>query len=293
MNFELLRIAVALAGTGAAAWQDAKTSFIDDKIVYGMIAVGLALDALSFDAEFFFYSAGVAAAILVVGFAAYKSGQIGGGDVLLFAAIQLLLPAYPQSFLSLLPPELAASARLASSAQALPFFATVLVLSSFFATIGSAMLYAWKLRGKKLEPQPTAALASIALAVIVLYLFNFVLQAGVIENAFVACLLAAAAFLSTFKAQIMREVIIKRVPISGIEDEDVLAIEEISPAIVKKYKLGRVLTAKEVAKLKLVKKEKRMNRFPVYKNLPRFGPYVFGGLIASLLLGDFIFLLVA
>lgn len=292
MNFELIRIAIALIGTGAAAWQDAKTSFIDDKILFAMIAAGLVLDLLTFDLNFIYYSVGIAAAIVVVGYFAYRTGQLGGGDIFLFAGLQLLLPFFPQTILGLLPADLAARISFAASAQIIPFFVSVLVVSSFLATIGSAALYAWKLRNKKLQPELLPSAASVALIVVVLYFFNFVLHVGLVENVFLVLLLAAACFLTSFKAQIMRQVIITPVTIAKIEDEDVLATESMNPKLVARYKLGRVLTKKEVAKLKRIQKERGIRKFPVYKHLPRFGPYILAGLIVSLLLGDVISLLI-
>ncbi|MFA5246939.1 MAG: A24 family peptidase, partial [Candidatus Micrarchaeia archaeon] len=95
MNFEIIRIAVALLGTGAAAYQDAKTSFIDDKLTISMIALGTLLNILVFDWDFAIYSIGITAIIFAIGYVLHRTGQLGGGDVLLFCGIQALLPYYP------------------------------------------------------------------------------------------------------------------------------------------------------------------------------------------------------
>ncbi|MFH0923089.1 MAG: prepilin peptidase, partial [Candidatus Micrarchaeota archaeon] len=100
MNFELLRVAIALGATGLAAWQDHKTSFIDDKITLGMIAAGILLNVLTFDMDFIIWVGGIALAIAAIGYFAYKTGQFGGGDVLLFLGLHLLLPVYPLALAS-------------------------------------------------------------------------------------------------------------------------------------------------------------------------------------------------
>ncbi len=138
MNFEVLRIAAALAGTGAAAWQDAKTSFIDDRIVYSMIGLGFVLDVITLDTAFIVYSTGIATAIIAFGYFMYRTGQLGGGDVLLFAGIQLLLPYYPDA---------AASLGFAPTEYLfIPFFVALIAASSFYALLGSAAKYGLGLR---------------------------------------------------------------------------------------------------------------------------------------------------
>ncbi|MFH1443592.1 MAG: prepilin peptidase, partial [Candidatus Micrarchaeota archaeon] len=98
LNFEILRIAIALLGTGAAAYQDFKTSFIDEKIIYLMLACGVFLNLINFIITgelLILYALIVSIIILLFGYVFYKRGQLGMGDVLLFVAIQQLLPLTP------------------------------------------------------------------------------------------------------------------------------------------------------------------------------------------------------
>lgn len=277
MNFEIIRIAAVLLGTGAAAWQDHKTSFIDDRIVYAMIGLGLILDVLTFDQNFILYSVAIAAGIFAFGYLLYRTGQLGGGDVLLFAGIQLLLPYYPQ-----------AAASLGFAPQPylfIPFLLSVLAASSFYALLGTAVQFGLQLAKKKLKPDLLSAAAAAVLLAAMLYVAN-VAGGGLLVNALFLSMMIPGAFLLVFKKQITEELIVRKIRISQIEDEDVLATEQMPAKILEKYGLGRVLTKKEVEKLKKIEKHEKIHLFPVYKNLPRFGPYILAALITCLILGD-------
>ncbi|MCX6767592.1 MAG: prepilin peptidase [Candidatus Micrarchaeota archaeon] len=284
MNYELIRIAAVLLGTGAAAWQDHKTSFIDDRIVYAMMGLGLLLDLLTMNQDFIIYSVGIAAAIIGFGYLFYRTGQLGGGDVLLFAGIQLLLPYYP----STVSPGFAPTGFLF-----IPFLVSVLAASSLYALLGTSVKYGLELRKRKLAPDlPSAGAAALLFAA--MFYFMAAMGTGTLFAGLLLLIFVPGAFLMVFKKQITDEIIIKRIRISQVEDEDVLATEKMPAAILKKYGLGRVLTKKEVEKLRKIEKREGMRLFPVYKNLPRFGPYILAGLITCLVVGDvFIFIALA
>jgi len=296
MNFELIRVIIALSGATAAAYQDAKTSFIDDRLTIGMLAAGILFDLLTFDANFIAFSIGITCIILGIGYFAYKTGQLGGGDVLLFAGLQALLPFFPletmQSLLQAYPPAAGQAVTIIAGMQAYPFFFSVFIASSLFAMIGSAAQYAIALHGKKLEPDLVSFTAIAVAGAAAVGWLHAAFSLSVTQTTFLAIVFIPGIFLVAFKKQILSQVIIQRIPITAIEDEDVLATEAMPERITKKYGLGRVLTKKEVEKLRKIRAKEKISRFPVYKNLPRFGPYILAGLIASLLFADlFVFLL--
>lgn len=302
LNFEMVRIAVALLGCAAAAYQDYKTSFIDEKIIYLMLAAGIFLNFLNLaftNDLLFLYALIVSIAILLFGYIFYKRGQLGMGDVLLFVAIQQLLPLTPLSlhFLNNAPfsfPDLSGAPEFGwfvigylKVIESALFFITIFLLSSFLATLGSSLQYAIYLlnSGKPLRPNKVYALASIF----------FIIAGGVfLTSYFGYSLLAllffflflASGFFLTFREQILDEIVIQNIAISEIEDEDILAIDRLPKDIVKKYKIDRVLTVKNIQKLKEVQKKEGIKLFPVNKILPRFGPYIFIALVIALLLGN-------
>ncbi len=302
LNFELLRIIIALLATAAAAYQDYKTSFIDEKIIYIMLAVGVLLNLVDFaisGSMLIAFSLIVSIIMLLFGYLFYKKGQLGMGDVLLFVAIQQILPLAPAALL-IVPkasnvfsmieylPETAWLLRgYLSVVQHAMFFITIFLISSFLATIGSALQYARILFSSKkgLRPNKLYGALSALLLVAGTILLYFIFGISAITVLFFLLILSTAFFL-TFRDQILDEVVIQKIPISRIEDEDILSIEKMPSELVKKYKLQKVLTAAEVKKLKQIEKNEGLKLFPVNKILPRFGPYILAALIVGLLLGD-------
>jgi Flp pilus assembly protein protease CpaA len=295
LNYELLRVAVALAGTAYLAWQDARTSFMDERVLYAMAGAGLLLNLLVGSLDFLIPSVGLAAAVFAFGYAFYRVGQLGGGDVWLFTALQLLLPlpaygvsrALASSLAGVVPDfSLAAAASTSLAGGAYPFILSVAAASAFFALWGSAFLYARKLRGHALKPDQALLVALVGGLLVVFYYLNSVLRISPGLIAFLVLLFLPSVFLTSFKRQLLDEVVVRKIPLREVEDEDILVLEKMPERLVKKYRLGRVLTKAEVAKLRALEKREGLHRFPVAKVLPRFGPYVLLGLLACLLVGD-------
>ncbi|MFH0971659.1 MAG: prepilin peptidase [Candidatus Micrarchaeota archaeon] len=304
LNLEFLRIAVAVIGVSAAAYQDYKTSFIDEKIVYFIMGMGLALNALAYfqanDLMLLYVLIG-SFVIFVMGYLFYRKGQLGMGDVLLFVAIQMILPLAPASTHMLNPASFAFP-----SVEELPgenwfligylnvfkymlFFVTIFLLSSFLATLGSSFQYAMKLFSskKRLRPNRMYAFASIFFVVLGTAILYYTFGLSLLTFLFFLLLIASAFFL-TFKDQILDEIVIQRIGIKQIEDEDILAIEKMPQELVRKYGLEKVLTQKQIKILKEIEKKEKMKLFPVNKILPRFGPYILLALILALLFGNII-----
>lgn len=296
LNFEVIRVLAVLIGTGAAAWQDFKTSFIDDRIVLSMAALGLLLNFATLDASFVWSALWVPLLLAVVGYFMYRAGQLGGGDVLLFIGIALLLPQWPAGLQNWLAASVWGVGSFVSSALQLsarvgtvfPFFASVFVAASLFGLIGSSVQFAGLLlkTKKKLAPNlPLLAVSLLAFAA----LAAFVASSGAAPRGMLvmAVLLGIpAVFLTAFREQILRDVITVRVPVSKMLSEDVVATEVLPALLVKKYGIERVATEKQMALFRKLNKNGVLTRVPVYHHLPRFAPYVLAGLAFTLLCGD-------
>ena len=271
MDFELVRIGIAVALTGVAAYQDAKTSYIDDKILYAMVAIGALLDVFFLPMKDWPFVLTGAAAIAVIGFVAYKRGSFGQGDVWLFLGLQLLLPFYP-SFARVSLPNF-------------PFVASVFLAASFLSVLGSTLLYGKMLFERRLfERNQSILFAGVCLLVaIVLALLPLVPFSA---KAVFFLFIVSGVFLAVFYSRIREKILITPLKPEEIEDEDVLAIEKMKPELVKKYGVERVLTQKQISVLKKIREREGVAKFPVFKHLPRFGPYVLLGLIACVYAGD-------
>lgn len=264
MEWFLARAVIALAGSLVAAVQDAKTSFIDDNVLYALVAAGALLDLLSFDWALIQAALAGSVVIGVAGYFSWRAGQLGSGDVLLFLGLHLLFPV---------------------SDGLVPWpVASILVAASFFALVGSAAWYSVRLVQEKapLKREAMVFLSLLALSVV----FVGLLPLSLAQKAFFILFFAGALFTLVFKQAVMDFVVIKKIRLSEVEDEDILATEKMPVRVVEKYSLSRLLTGEEVKKLKLVSLKEKIRLFPVCKELPRFGPYVFAGLLSYLLAGD-------
>lgn len=270
MNLEILRIVIAGVLTAIAAYEDSKTSYVSDWVLYAMIAAGLILNVLSFNPNFFLSALPAAILIAAFGYVLWKRGSFGQGDVWLFIGLQLLLPEYP-SFSKFPLPNF-------------PFALSVFLAASVFSVIGSSVFYAFKLFGKKAfdKTRPWFFAASALAVLIIIALMPLGLMGKVSLSVFGL----SGLFLALFYQTIKEKVLVQWVPLKEVEDEDVIAIEKIPAGIVSKYSLGRVATASVLKKLKQLSQSGKMRRFPVYKNLIRFNPYVLLGLVACIYAGD-------
>ncbi|MEK6843369.1 MAG: hypothetical protein AABY04_02685, partial [Candidatus Micrarchaeota archaeon] len=173
------------------------------------------------------------------------------------------------------------------------FFITIFLVSSFVATLGTSLQYAISLirSGKKLLPNKILGAASLVFVMIgIAYLYS---QFGIsVASILFMLLLVSSAFFLTFRDQILDQIIIRRIPIKEIEDEDIFAIDKMPLGLVKKYNLQRVLTVSEVKKLREIEKNEGMHLFPVNKVLPRFGPYIFIALVLGILFGNIVEMIV-
>jgi len=297
LNFELIRIAAALLGTGAAAYQDAKTSFIDDKLTLSMIALGTLFNILVFDWDFAIYSIGITAVIFGIGYILYRTGQLGGGDVLLFCGLQALLPYYPAEAMAqvMSAAGLAAQQQIVIFEPVLPFFVSIYLACSFLGMAISGYIYAWKLYKKtgfrKLHPNYLMGGATLAAALFIIYWLNFVFGIAPQKTAFISLLLAPAVFLVIFKKDVSEKVALRWIPRKEFEDEDIISAELLPEKIVQKYGIERVLTTQQRKVLEKVELNEGIHTFPVQKDLPRFGPYILAGLVLCLLVPDLLSLL--
>ncbi len=264
-----LRVLVSLGVTAYLAWEDARTSFMNEKLLVAFVALGVLLDVVFLPSSQWLLVFGLAALWAVVGWFSYKSGQFGGGDVLLLLGLHLWLPFSP--FVPV----------------PWPFILSVFVASAALASLGSTALYAWKLSRFPLDGRKKTALAGLALFSLAIFIFPFSLGL----KALFYLLLLSASFYLLFRKELMDQVVIQPVSLKNIEDEDVLATERISEKDLGKFKLERVLTPSALKKLLVYAKAKKLKTVPIFKDLPRFGPYLLAGLIVCLALGDLVWFL--
>lgn len=279
----MIRLGVALAGCAIATYYDLfNNRNVPNLLTYSMVILGVLFNVIDFSFENATMAFGPAILFFVFGYYFYINGQIGGADLLIFVAIALLLPQQPPSLIEY---------------EITPIFTLPYVLSIFLISGILFSLYILAtmlpkviigvLQGKaKLDKQR----AALSLIIIIMYSFFLWHMKDLIPAAYVvivAMIIVSAFFVYLFREFILDEYIIETVPLKEIEEEDVLAIERMDDKIVKKYELKKLLTASELERMSKLP----IKKYPIYKNMPCFMPYILAAIIVTLITGDiFIFM---
>ncbi|MDD5317679.1 MAG: hypothetical protein PHF51_02995 [Candidatus ainarchaeum sp.] len=282
-----VRIASLLAFVSLATYFDLfNKKNVPVFIPYAMIASGIVLNVATLDFGALVSASIVALLIAAVGYVVYRTGQIGGADVLVFTGIALLMPAPPS-------PLIPAGTGMAFN---YPFVFSVFVVSGFVALIGLSLSYAYPILRGVSSGRVKVSLAQAAPAILLsgTYLATvFVLTqmcavfpgnrcvVSTPQGAVISLLALLAGFLMLFKDEISSRMV-EWVPYSRIDEEDIVALDLLKPSLVKRLKLGPVLTAAEMGKLK----KSGLKSFPIYKGMPAFLPYILLAVIVILAFGD-------
>ena len=261
--FMIIRMAAILLGSGAAAYTDAKTGLIDDKITYSMIAVGLVLNVIAFATSFDNFLFLIPALVFAVGFVLYWFGKIGGGDVKLFTGITLLMPVFN------------------GKVYILHVLVVAAVLSIVFYSVYYVGRY-WR-KGISFKENKQSIISSAFLAAILgIYFYYLTLMQGIspiIGVVFYATALFALLFMA-FDKGIKKNFFLKEVEIEKLEEDEVIATEFLDAEIKKKLKLylKGIFGNKEIEELKKI----GVKKVPVYREMPPFAPFVFFGVLVLL-----------
>ncbi|MBI5226657.1 prepilin peptidase [Candidatus Micrarchaeota archaeon] len=281
MIFELLgfdaalRVIAAVLVTAYLAWEDHQTSFMNEHLLYAFVLGGLIWDVVFLPFASLWPTVLVAALIGGIGYFSYRSGQFGGGDVLLLAGLALWLPVSP--FISV--------------PIFWPFVLSVFLAASLLASVGSGMWYARLLRdagkfpGKKGGWFVLGFFAVIAVSVWMPF--------GALGKGLIALLGVPSVFYLVYRQDVVDYAVIVPQTARQILDEDVLALEKLPGNDVERFGLERVLTVAALKKLKNFMAARSRKTVPIYRNLPRFGPYLLAGLLLSIAVGDVVWALVA
>lgn len=275
-----IRILVALAFTGAAAYYDAfNKKWVPENLLRLFLAASAIVNLLFFDLPLFAAAVALSVAVAVITYYFYRMGQIGGADVFVMTSITLCLPYAP--------------APLLSSAQSIPypFILSVLMPAGIFFILHMAALYvpfvvAGISKGKIHIDQKKLLLSSLFIAVMVAFCMTVAANMPV-SLAFLGifCFLGLSlVFFSLFIKEIKMSMA-ERVSVRRLQCEDVLALE-FMPELSKKLKLSPVINERTIKALSRA----GVKSVLVYTKMPFFLPYLFLGLVFALLFGDIIYL---
>ncbi len=275
-SYEIQISVLILVGLAYALFDILKNRNVPDSFVYVTIVIGVA-GALAFNYGDLIADFALSAAVGIIGYAFYRAGLLGGGDVAEFIFISLLMPVQnnPLYFEMYQFP--------------IPFIISVLIAAVFAALIYIPTYYIGiKGIGKKLDVPSAKNRRSAALMLLSYVIFIAVLEfafglsaAGVI---FITIIAAASVLILLFESQVYRGMV-KMVYPKELEDGDMIAVTIMSKSDLAYFKrrsrFGRLATERLISQIKNVRK-----KIPVYRDSVPFAFFMFIGIVVSLVLGN-------
>ena len=279
-----IRMLAAVAFTAAAAYYDVfNKKWVPNWLLYAFIGAAVLLNTVFFEPALFAQALILGAAAFLVCYPIYRLGQLGGADVYAYAAIAATLPYLPKP---LLAPAQSVPYPFIFSVLAPTGLAFILHMLARFIPYISRQVSAGriKLTYSRLAPP---ALVSLAFAFFAYVLSSLPVSLPLSYVAVLSLLFLALVFFSAFKQEI-KDSMVQLLPVSRLQEEDVLALEKLNPALVRRLSLQPLLSAKSIAALK----KSKLRRVPVYTKMPFFLPYLLFGLLFTVLFGDLIFYII-
>ena len=248
-----------------SAYTDIKTGYIYDWITYPLIVIGIILTIITQQ----WIGLLLAGLIYGVGWLAYRSGKMGGGDIKLLAGIALVQPTY----------------------EGMVFPLAVLLIGALSACMVFCMYYVGGFLVSKPKIHwntPRKKGAGILLVVfIALFLYmNAQLPAGGITLLLLEIAMILGLIFYAFEDEVKKHAFLKRIPLSELEDDEVLAIEHLTKEEKEKWgtKINDLISREDIPALK----HKGLTTIPVYRNLPKFAPFLLTGILATYLFPEWI-----
>ena len=271
MPMETARIFLAVLGMAVASYYDLfNKRNVPEVLLYAFLALAFLFNVVFFDYDVFVYAVVLAFMLLVVGFALYRVGQIGGADVIMVAALVLLLPINP-SYLEV--------------PFNYPFIFSVLIFGGAAFAVYSIFFFARIIARKKTKAKPNYLYLSLLLVyALFVYLFINAPFFSMAYFAIASVLLLSSIIFLVYRNAIM-EATMEQVFVKDLEPEDVV-VQEKMDLHMKKMGMGNVLSQRDIDALR----KSGTKSVWVYANLPPFLPFLLIGLIISLFLGNQLFL---
>ena len=279
----ILKIILVLLASGIAAYTDYKTGLIQNWLTYPLMVIGLLFvvyesffSPTSLGVSYIFNVFIIGILIYGIGYFLYKYGKLGGGDIKLFLGIHLVIPYYLGQITILW----------------LLIFASL--LSVLFVSIYYMYILLKKLKQKNLfkimlKRKMLVLKSAVMFLIFLVFIYIFVTKFNASWLYYLILLpILLGLKLMIFEEEVRKYIYLKQKPISNLEDGDVLALEFIKKDLLTKLGL-KDKNILEEEDIKRIKKIKGIKALPIYDSLPRFGPYIFLGLIVVILFGGAIF----
>jgi len=255
----LVRQIAVLVASIAGSYTDLRTGYIFDWVTLPLIAFGVIANIATGEIT----GIGIGVAVFAIGYLLYYTGKIGGGDVKLYTGIALAMPFHNGTVFIL--PLVAFSA-----------ISAIVFLSTYY-------LIKYYRKGIDFKYNKEGIMKAALFFVFIIIYFGMLFGTGIISqyylSVFMAPLLFGVAFFA-FEKGIKKEFFLKEIKTSELEEDEVLALEFVSEK--EKEIIGKfrgVIGEKEKETLM----KGGIKKILVYRNLPRFGVFIFAGVIISIL----------
>lgn len=259
---ELVRIVVAFVGVLVATYYDLfNKKNIPDLFLYSFLLVAFLINLIFYDETLFLFSLIIAVLVSGIGYIFYRVGQLGGADVFILASIMLLLPIHPS---------------ISEMTFNVPFIFSIIIFSGVVFALYMMVYFGFKLLNTEAKPNLLYLLMLIPYGLFAYVYFGSFLFSP-IYFAFITISIFAVTLFMIFKESVNR-LLAEELPLSQLEPEDVLALELMNKDLVEKHKLTRLVTEKEIERLKKAK----LTEVWVYTKLPPFVPFLLVGMVMSI-----------
>lgn len=280
---ELIGLIVALLGVAYSSYTDIKTGEVSDRLSHSMIGIGAIIVAFTYPLSTAVWILAMAGVVFGLGFLMYIFGQMGGGDVKLFAALTLLVPYYPDSIRPFI-----SSLGITPIASNYPFIVSVFILSGIFFMLVIPLFYLKKIFAKQTripEFKKKLAFGLVYCVILSPILYLWFGMSRYVTILFVPMFFAL--LIIPFKDDIVVLFFARKKKVADLNDDDVMALESMNKETIAKLGLWRkTFTPPEIKKIKERAKKYKIGTVMVCENLPKYVPYIFLSLILNLLAGD-------
>jgi Flp pilus assembly protein protease CpaA len=269
MPGEILRLVIAIAGMAIASYFDVfNKRNVPDNFLYGFLLVAFMTNLIFYQEDLFLFSIASALFFSAIAYVFYRAGQIGGADVIVMAAILLLLPIQP-SFVDV--------------PFNIPFFFPIWLFAGVSLALVVLIYFGHKVISAGIRPDWKYGLMFIPYILFAYFFLNSFLFSWM-YFIFISISLLTTIFFLMYRKH-MNKMMAEEMPVTQLEPEDVLALDLMDSDMVKENKMKRLMTKDEIERLKKLK----IGEVWVFTKLPPFIPFLLLGTILSIFLSDLLF----
>jgi hypothetical protein len=252
---------------------------VPNVFVYATIGLGVALALFANSGLDLVIAFVVAAIIGSLGYLLYRHGLLGGGDVLEFVFIALVLPVQ-------LPP-------IYSNAYQwnIPFVLSVMIAAGYTSLLFIPIYYlgikrpkrdAWKPEGKNIK----SGIVLFAAYLVFIIAIKSTYGISLLGTALILLLAISSVIIMIYERRIYLGMVEFIYP-NRLEDGDMIAVNLMDKKDItyfgRRAKFGRLASKKLISQIKGIKK-----KLPVYRDSVPFSLFIFLGVVISLLFGNLI-----